>query len=367
MPSSRLLLTALTALIPLGFMETISPAKAAKSPDLVILDNDFEGPATSNIQSIIPLLNNPRVKLLGIVVAIGDDWENAASAHARRFLEIAKQTQIPVADGATMPLVETRPMLRLREMRYGEVPWKGAWGGLGSIDKAPNTQPPVGKLPEGNPALKPIAMQAALFMIQQVHAHPHQVTILEGGPMTNLALAIRLDPTFAETAKELIFMGGYIGLGLESATGNADNASDFNFLMDPEAAHITLTAPWPAITSVSNVSNDVFLSKEDMQHFAASHHTPVTDYMAHYYAPMPMWDETASMIFVDPSLIKRSVEVYMDADISQGAHRGSAVIWSDALAPKSMGVRKVRIIQAIDTPRLLAKFKDAASHAVGSH
>ncbi|GAJ27666.1 nucleoside hydrolase [Acidomonas methanolica] len=351
----------------LSVSPSVAFAAGVGTQDLVILDNDFEGPATSNIDSLIPLLNNPHITLLGVTTVIGDDWENAESAHLRRFLEIARQTQIPVYEGATLPLINSRPLMRLREEHFGTIPWKGAWGGLGSIEASHDTQPPLGPLPEGEPKLKAQPLPAALFMIQQVHAHPHQVTIIEAGPMTNLALAIRLDPDFAALARQLIFMGGYVGLGMEAATGNADNASDFNLLFDPEAAHITLTAPWPAITSVSNVSNDVFMSKADMEKLAASRHTPVTDYLAHYYAPMPMWDETTTLLAADPSLIKKSVAVYMDVDLASGPHQGSVVLWSDANAPKKMGVRKVHIVQEIDRPRLLAAFADDARNAMGKN
>ncbi len=62
-------------------------------------------------------------------------------------------------------------------------------------------------MPEGKPTTKPVDEDAAHFMIRMVHKYPHEVTIYEGGPMTNLALAISIDPEFASLAKELVFMG----------------------------------------------------------------------------------------------------------------------------------------------------------------
>ena len=57
-------------------------------------------------------------------------------------------------------------------------------------------------------AAKPADEDAAHFLVRMVHQYPHEVTIYEGGPMTNLALAISLDPQFAALAQELVFMGG---------------------------------------------------------------------------------------------------------------------------------------------------------------
>lgn len=333
----------------------------------MIIDNDFLGPAGSNIQSVIPVLNNPDVKLLGLTVVVGDDWENAESARIRRFLEISGHRDIPVFDGATTPLVNSVALMRLREVQFGTIPWKGAWGGLGTMEHTPDLQPAVATSPDGAPKLAAQATPAALFLIQQVHAHPHQVTIVACGPMTNLALAIRLDPTFAENAKQLVFMGGYLDTSLMSVTGNADNGSDFNMIFDPEAAHITLTAPWPRITSVANPSNDVMLSKKDVQTIADGHATPVTDYLTKFYVPLPMWDEATTAIATDPSLVTKSVDAYMDVETGKGISYGHAYVWPDALAPKKMGVKKVQIVQGIDIPRFKTIYAQQARTLMGTH
>ena len=60
------------------------------------------------------------------------------------------------------------------------------------------------------PQPRPPDEDAAHFMVRMVHQYPHEVTIYAAGPMTDLALAIALDPHFPELAKELIVMGGSI-------------------------------------------------------------------------------------------------------------------------------------------------------------
>ena len=199
---------ALAAALP-AFAPSAGSAQPAPS-NYLVLDNDFAGPGGTDMQSILPLIANPTIALLGFTVVTGDGWENDESARLLRVLEIAGRTDIPVVNGAVYPLMRSVAEMKLWETRYGKIPWKGAWGGLGPIDKASPTQPPLPKLDEGMPGTAPASGTAAGFLIKQVHAHPHQVTIVAAGPLTNIALAIRLDPTFASDAKELIFMGGLL-------------------------------------------------------------------------------------------------------------------------------------------------------------
>jgi inosine-uridine nucleoside N-ribohydrolase len=83
----------------------VSPAASPDHPTLVYVDNDYLGPGQSNIQSLIPLLRTPGVRLLGIGVVTGDAWLAEETAHVLRFLEIAGRTDIPVFAGAQLPLI----------------------------------------------------------------------------------------------------------------------------------------------------------------------------------------------------------------------------------------------------------------------
>jgi inosine-uridine nucleoside N-ribohydrolase len=140
-------------------------------------------------------------------------------------------------------MVRTREEALRWQERYGKVAFAGAWD-----DRWWHEAKVVPTLPEGLPTTRPADEDAAHFLIRMVRKYPHQVTIYEGGPMTNLALAISLDPQFAELAEELVFMGG----SLNPLTDNPEwvNAPrhEFNFWFDPEAARIVLSAPWKKIT-----------------------------------------------------------------------------------------------------------------------
>jgi inosine-uridine nucleoside N-ribohydrolase len=336
-------------------------AHADEASRLVIFDNDFFGPASTDLQAAALLLNSAEVKTLGLTVVTGDGWRDEEVAHTLRLLEIIGRTDVPVVPGAVFPLVNTKARQEAWEKSFGTIPWKGAWNdpkeGL-----FPNYKPhgpfDVPSLDEGEPAIKASQEIAAEFMIRQVHQYPHQVTILAAGPLTNLALAIKLDSEFASLAKELIFMGGITGAGLSKATGNPDFASDFNLLFDPEAAEIVLSASWPKITSVADVTNETLFDDELVKRIAQQK-TPLTEYISKYAEKgVPLWDELTVGIFLDPTLIEKETAVYMDVDLNHGAAYGTARIWPDSLAPH-LDERKVNVVQDVDVKRFIDEFVNA--------
>src|ERR1700748_905544 len=119
-------------------MVAAASATAAVPPaeQLVFFDNDFLGPAGSNIQALIPLLRAPQVRVLGIGVVTGDAWLKEEVASTLRFLELAG-SKVPVYAGAQMPLIRTQGEMKRWEASYGPVPWKGAWNAA----KPDNTYP----------------------------------------------------------------------------------------------------------------------------------------------------------------------------------------------------------------------------------
>jgi purine nucleosidase len=80
-----------------------------------------------------------------------------------------------------------------------------------------------------------------------VRAHPHEVTIYAAGPMTNIALAISIDPEFAALTKGIVLMGGSLNPQTDDPEFATSPRHEFNFWFDPEAAHIVLRADWPRV------------------------------------------------------------------------------------------------------------------------
>ncbi len=340
----RLLLSALALL-------ALAPAvaRAADPPKLVVYDNDFFGAANTDL---LMLLGSPNIKLLGATVVTGDGWLEEETSYALRTLEIAGRTDIPVVKGATFPLVNSYVRTLAWEKAYGKIVWRGAWNDPVAY---PGFHPddPAKIMPDaaGAPTIKATPGTAAQFLIDQVRAHPHQVTVFAAGPLTNIALAIRLDPEFPKLAKELIFMGGFVDSNMAQVTGDADYATDFNIWFDPEAADITLTAPWAKVTVVGNVSNDAFMD-EALKARLATRKTPTSDLVVKHAEKLPLWDELTAAIIADPAIVTKEVQAWADVDVSHGLYYGTTHVWPDKTHP-GLGEQKVFFVQAVDTPRFL--------------
>src|SRR5579863_7167894 len=184
------------------------PARAQETREAkrkVIIDQDCAGPGGTDMQAVLALVQSPDTDVLGITVVTGDAWLAEEVQHTLRLMEIIGRTDIPVVPGAAFPLVNTKEYIARWETLHGQVVYQGAWNyARGGKVHGPWEIPP---LPEGAPTTKPANEDAAHFLIRMVHQYPHEITIYEGGPLTNLALAQIIDPEFASLAKELVLMG----------------------------------------------------------------------------------------------------------------------------------------------------------------
>ncbi|KAK6485302.1 pyrimidine-specific ribonucleoside hydrolase RihA-like [Huso huso] len=132
-----------------------------------------------------------------------------------RVLRVCNRTEIPVFRGAASSLVGTRASLPVDH--FGT-------DGLGDAPDETDT---------GTECVQKEHAVSALIRI--VCEHEGQVSLVAVGPLTNLALAVRMDPTFPQKLKDLYIMGGNM-----EGKGNRTVCGEFNFVMDPEAAHVVL-------------------------------------------------------------------------------------------------------------------------------
>lgn len=167
--------------------------------------------------------------------------------------------------------------------------------------------------------------------------------------MTNIAAAIRLDYSFASKAKELVIMGGYVDLNLFQLQSplSQDFGSDINFLTDPEAAHIAVTADFPSITIAGNVANDQFLTQAMLDRFTSSTTSPYAALMKQYYITLPLWDETAAAIMAFPDIVTKSITAFMDVNTAFDCPDfGRTHLWSREFAPNH--TREVNYVLSIN-------------------
>jgi inosine-uridine nucleoside N-ribohydrolase len=166
---------------------------------------------------------------VGAVTTVhGNVTANEATQNACRLLSYLDREDIPTGQGAALPLIE-------------DPAWFDGW------KKGYGRTPPF-------PTQRQIH-SAAELIIETIRAHPNQVTLLALGPLTNLALAVRLAPDIVGKVREVVMMGG--------SFGEQNPMAEFNARCDPEAAHIVLTAVWPLRLLGLNITRQVLFSKAD--------------------------------------------------------------------------------------------------------
>lgn len=355
-------LLAVATLVALG----VPPGCLAASADngarrKVVIDQDAFGPAGSNLQAILMLLQAKDVELLGITIPSGDGWRDEEVSHTLRLLEIAQRTEVPVHPGAVFPLVNTQARTRRWEELYGKLFYKGcwteSWPSEGAVRRTPYHADPylVPASPAGTPAIRAQHESAASFLIRKVHEFPGQVTIIAAGPLTNLALASRLDPQFASLAKELVFMGGSFNPMPADNPFAAEyvNATrrEFNMRFDPEAASIVLHEPWKKITEVPIDPTTRTFFKPEFIRDVATGQAPFDAYLGKFGQSYPMWDELAVAVWLDPSIITSSKNLLVDVDTSFTAGYGDTLSWAVGEGP-GLGERPVTVVLDADVPKL---------------
>jgi inosine-uridine nucleoside N-ribohydrolase len=219
-------------------------------------------------------------------------------------------------------------------------------------------------MPEGKPTTKPSDEDAAHFLVRMVHKYPHEVTIYAGGPMTNIALAIRIDPEFAEMAKELVFMGASFNPQTTDPEFVNTPRHEFNIWFDPEAAHIVLRAPWKKIVCTPvDISVKTRMTKDLINRIKAAN-TPSAQYIGKYsrlYGEFNyLWDELAAAAWLDPTLITKTETRFLDVDVDSGAGYGNMLTWTDKDRPK-VEVQPSEIQVDLDTEKFYKMFVDLLS------
>lgn len=200
----------------------------------IILDTD---PGIDDALAILLALASPELELLGLTVTSGNCTARQGVENALAVLELAGRPGIPVFKGADIPLVQ--PLL-IASDTHGTA-------GLGYASLPPAEQ-------------KPEAQHAVDYLIESVLQHPDEITIVAVGPLTNLALAIRMEPRFAAAVHELVIMGGAVNHG-----GNTTPMAEFNIYCDPHAAHIVFHAGIPTTLVPLDATYKTLLTHDDVQ------------------------------------------------------------------------------------------------------
>lgn len=199
---------------------------------IVYVDTDVSlgtpGAEIDDGAALILLLRNKALDVVGVGSVFGNVPVRDATLNLDRLLIGLGVEHIPLGIGSEKPLIADTTWFDEWKSAYGEtLPWH----------------------------LRPSTILAANLIIRMVYTHPGQVSILSLGPMTNLALAIRLEPAIVALIHNVIVMGG--------SFNHQDPTSEFNVRCDPEAAQIVFSAGWRVHVLGLNITRSVHFSRRD--------------------------------------------------------------------------------------------------------
>ena len=120
----------------------------------------------------------------------------------------------------------------------------------------------------------PVHAGVGLPIIREIMSRPGDVTLVAVAPLTNVALAIRKEPRIVQNVREVIIMGGAL-----RADGNTTSLAEFNFYVDPHAAHIVLESGMPITLLPWDITKDVLLTQADVDRMLAVP-SPITRFIA---------------------------------------------------------------------------------------
>ena len=277
----------------------------------VVIDTDTAGDDTI---SILLALKWPGVDVLGLTIVAGNVEFSHEVKNALYMVEKFASKPIPVYPGARRPL--------LKDWEYADY----VHGKDGMSDH--------GWRPE---RLKPQDKHGAQALVELAREHPGEITLVAQGPLTNVALAMMLDPEFPDNLRELVIMGGYA-----QGYGNITPVAEYNFWVDPDAAKMVFRH-WPRERKPLVVGWDITLKHalvyehEHMQ--IAQWGTPEAEFFVKVnQKPMEFEKKTFGIpasthpdaitmaIAIDKRVAKRVEERYVDVEEREGPTRGMFIV-----------------------------------------
>ena len=269
----------------------------------IILDTD---PGIDDAMAVFLALGAPELELVGLTTVFGNVHVDLATENALRLLEIGGRSDIPVATGAAKPL---------------SAPYKGPVPTIHGADGQGNLFLPA-------PAASAVSQSAAAFLVEQVCRSPGEITLVAIGPLTNLALALQLEPKIASLTREVVIMGGNAFV-----PGNATPAAEANVLNDPDAADTVFSAGWPVTMVGLDVTHKVRMTRRQIAVCAeigsplGRHVAQIAPLYCDFYAEtygldgIYVHDSTAIAYVINPSLFTVA-QWPVRVDVSDGIGRG---------------------------------------------
>jgi len=305
-------------------------------PTKIILDCD---PGHDDAVAMLLAWGNPEIDLIAVTTVYGNQTIEKVTRNALAIASVAGISGIPFARGAHRPLVRT---VETAESIHGESGLDGP------------------ELPAATFELDP--RHAVDLIIDEIMgSEPGTVTLVPTGALTNIALAVRKEPRIAARVKEVVLMGGGYNVGNWSAT------SEFNIVIDPEAAHIVFNEAWPLtmvgldVTHQALATPDVVAGITGIGTGPARFVGELMDFFAHTYKDAqgfdhpPVHDPVAVAYVIDPSVLTVR-KTPLDVELTGTITLGMTVADFRSPAPDDC---TTQVATAIDGPRFWALVTDA--------
>lgn len=211
----------------------------------VIMDVDT---GTDDALALAYAVRSPKLDLLAATTVAGNVGIERATANTLAVLDWLGAKDVPVHRGASRPLV--RAHLDAAGFHHE--------GGLGGA-RIPDSKRPIG------------ADRGPAAIVRLANARPGEITLIALGPLTNVAIALNVEPRLPELLKGLVLMGGAFTVpgntmpdGSFKGPGEGAPAAEFNIIVDPEAAEQVFAAPFKRLLAIGlDVTNQVALTSGD--------------------------------------------------------------------------------------------------------
>lgn len=177
----------------------------------LLIDTD---PGVDDALALLLAFNDPRHEVVGLTVAAGNVGLEHTVANALKLCEVAGHPDVPVFAGSARPLLHAAP----------DAAYVHGNDGFGDVGFEPAQRRAQGE-------------HAAQAILRLSHEHAGRLLLVALGPLTNLALALALDPSLPTRVARLLVMGGAV-----TGHGNITPSAEFNVFFDPEAAHLVFEA-----------------------------------------------------------------------------------------------------------------------------
>ncbi|CAM4301948.1 nucleoside hydrolase [Erysipelothrix aquatica] len=215
------------------------------------------------------------VDLLGVTTVYGNVDSEAAARNTKNLLSLLGRDDVGVYQGAEHAL-HTEGFTQQR----GGAVFHGL-NGIGDVE-----------LTQSDRAIETVS--AVDFLLNMAHIHDEKITIVASGPLTNLAQAIKKDPSTMQRYQRIVLMGGAF-----TVVGNVSPVAEANIFQDPHAAKVVFESGIPITMIGLDVTSRVILSRDDLKQWESKNDVSkvLLQIMDHYFKAheliYPQWGGAA--------------------------------------------------------------------------